>query len=292
MAMEPTPLLAGVTALAKAVHRGPMALAKCTDTDICTWSIDARAYDHIEVPDMLIGVLTQGDVRWTTKADSRTGCLRRGRIAIIPAATGVKMRPISPLLATTIHVSPERTNRTFGIDYGSALLERANLRLGLNNAFMAGSLLAIDNEIRKPTQHGSIFIDSVITALLHQVLFFGDQAIKSNGSTTLNKYKLNIVYDYVESHIDSAISLEKLASLVNLSQFHFCKSFKSATGTTPHKFVIKCRIKKAKDLLERTDKNITDIALAVGLSSHSHLSSSFRQIEGVSPSDYRKRTRC
>lgn len=286
--MEPASILEGVKALAEAVQARPMALAKCQDTDICTWSIDAKAYDHVEVPDMLIGVLTRGDVRWATKGRSRTGCFRRGRIAIIPAATGVKMQPISPLLATTVHISSERTNRVFNIDYGATLLERADLRLGLNNPFMASSLIALDQEIRQPTQNGSVFVDSVITMLLHQALFSNSQISMENAPSGLSPAMLRRVREYVEAEISGAIRLENLASLVGLSQFYFCKAFKAETGMPPHQYIIHSRVRKAKDLLANTENKIIDIALAVGFSSHAHLSSTFKQVVGVSPSLYRK----
>lgn len=288
MEVGPASILEGVKALADAIHSKPTALTKCRDTDICTWSIDAKSYNHVEVPDMLIGVLTRGDVRWATKGRSRTGCFRRGRIAIIPAATALNMEPISPLLATTVHISPERTNRVFNIDYGAKLLERANLKLGLNNPFIASSLLALDQEIRKPTQKGSIFVDSVITMLLHQALFSNSQISADNAPSGLSPAMLRRVREYIEAEISGPIRLEDLASLVGLSQFYFCKAFKAETGFTPHQYVINTRVSKAKDLLVNTEDKITDIALAVGFSSHAHLSSTFKQLVSVSPSFYRK----
>ncbi|MFA7596937.1 MAG: AraC family transcriptional regulator [Novosphingobium sp.] len=288
MAMEPASILEGVKALADATHSRPMALIKCADTDICTWSIEAKAYNHVEVPDMLIGVLTSGDVRWATQGRSRTGCFRRGRIAIIPAATALNMEPVSPLLATTVHISPERTNRVFHIDYGATLLERANLKLGLNNQLIASSLVALDREVRKPSQKGSVFVDSVIAMLLHQALFSNAQAGFSHAPSGLSPAMLRRVREYVEAEISGPIRLEDLASLAGLSQFYFCKAFKAETGVTPHQYVINTRVSRAKELLANTENRITDIALAVGFSSHAHFSSTFSRIVGTSPALYRR----
>jgi AraC family transcriptional regulator len=288
MAIEPPSILEGVKALADAVHCEPMALVQCSDTDICTWAIGPKAYDHVEVPDMLIGVLTTGDVRWVTKNKARTGCFRRGRIAIIPAATSLNMQPVSPLIATTVHISPERTNRVFNIDYGATLLERADLKLGLNNPFIASSLVALAEEIRRPTENGSIFVDSVITMLLHQALFSTGWVSHGNASSGLSPAMLRRVQDYIEAEISTSIRLEDLASLVGLSQFYFCKAFKAETGFTPHQYLLNARIRRAKEMLANPANRITDIALSVGFSSHAHLSSSFRRAVGVSPAFYRR----
>ena len=89
----------GVRALADAVHCQPVDLVQCAGSDICTWAFDSRSYEHVEVPDLLVGVLTAGDVRWRDRSDARTGCFRRGRVAVIPAATYLRMQPVSPLAA-------------------------------------------------------------------------------------------------------------------------------------------------------------------------------------------------
>ncbi|MBE9211915.1 helix-turn-helix transcriptional regulator [Plectonema cf. radiosum LEGE 06105] len=74
---------------------------------------------------------------------------------------------------------------------------------------------------------------------------------------------------------------------MNLSQYHFCRLFKQSTGITPHQYLTRCRINKAKHLLSKTELTITDIAFEVGLTNHSSFSRLFRKYVGVTPSSFR-----
>lgn len=280
--------LEGVRALSDAIHRDPLAKTTCVDTEICDWAVDLGGYEHIEVPDMLIGVLTGGDVRWATRNTARAGCFRRGRVAIIPARTWLRMRPVSPLTATTVHISPERTNRAFNIDNGSQLLEQANLRIGMNDPLVASCLTALANELKNPTEHGSIMVDSVIISLLHQVLFSANRTANMRAPGGLSAATLRKLEEYIEAQLSDPIRLADLARLVSLSEFYFCKAFKAATGMTAHQFVTSARLRQARTMLANPAMDITDIALAVGFSSHSHLCTVFRREVGTSPSLYRK----
>ena len=72
-----------------------------------------------------------------------------------------------------------------------------------------------------------------------------------------------------------------------MSQFHFSRLFKQSLDISPHQYVTKQRVEKAKTLLNKNDRLITDIALECGFNSHSHLSKKFRQLTGMTPKQYR-----
>jgi len=278
----------GVRALADAVHCQPVDQAQHAGSDICTWAFDARSYDHVEVPDLLVGVLTAGNVRWRNGSRTHSGCFRRGRVAVIPAATYLRMQPDSPLAAITVHISPERTNRIFGIDHGARLLERADLRLGLSNPLIASGLLALAAEIRHPSENGSVLTESLITMLLHQALHAPPDRSLSPGAGGLSARALALVEDYVQTHLADRIRLEDLARLAGLSPFHFSRAFKATAGKAPHQYLTDARVRQAMLLLRDPGRDITGIALDVGFSSHSHLCTTFRRVLGVSPAAYRR----
>jgi AraC family transcriptional regulator len=95
------------------------------------------------------------------------------------------------------------------------------------------------------------------------------------------------VLDYMNDHLNQNIKLSDLASLLDMSQFHFSHLFKQAIGTSPYQYLLQQRIERAKQLLKQTDQSITDIALLCGFNSHSHLSKQFRQLTGITPKAYR-----
>ncbi len=99
--------------------------------------------------------------------------------------------------------------------------------------------------------------------------------------------QLSQVLDYIHDHLDQDIRLADLATLLDMSQFHFSHLFKQAIGTPPYQYLLQQRIERAKQLLKESDRSIMDIAFLCGFNSHSHLSKQFRQLTGVTPKAYR-----
>ena len=79
-------------------------------------------------------------------------------------------------------------------------------------------------------------------------------------------------------------SLTRLARSAELSEYHFSRMFKRATGLSPSQYFIGLRMA----LLIETQRSVIDIGLEVGYSSPSHFSQVFRREVGVTPSAYRQ----
>lgn len=99
----------------------------------------------------------------------------------------------------------------------------------------------------------------------------------------LSRRQLQLVFDYINSHLDENLGLTELANLIPMSPHYFCQLFKQATGKTPHQYVIECRVKRAKELLLQRELSIADIARLVGFASQSHLNFHCKRILGVTP---------
>jgi AraC-like DNA-binding protein len=104
----------------------------------------------------------------------------------------------------------------------------------------------------------------------------------------LSRGSLKRLEEYVEANIDSALDIDELAAVVRMSPSHFARSFSRSAGLTPHRYVIQCRVAKARELLAATDLALTDIALNVGFSDQSHFSRRFQELVGVPPGAYRR----
>ena len=85
------------------------------------------------------------------------------------------------------------------------------------------------------------------------------------------------------------LTLEELGRAVNVSPFHLARSFRRHTGYTLHEYRMALRLKAALERLALGDEDVAVIARAVGFSSHSHLTASFRRAFGVLPSCVRRR---
>ena len=93
---------------------------------------------------------------------------------------------------------------------------------------------------------------------------------------------------YIEEHLEGDLSLEAMAAEVEVSPLYLARAFKTATGRSPHQYVLARRLERAKELLRNTDTPIVEVALAAGFSSQSHLSNWFGRLVGLSPAVYRR----
>ena len=104
----------------------------------------------------------------------------------------------------------------------------------------------------------------------------------------LPAFKLKRVLNAMERSLSEAFCLGNLADEAGMSEYHFSRLFKRATGLSPSRYFIRLRMTKARQLLIETDMSIIDAGLEVGYSSASHFSQAFKREVGVLPSHYRK----
>jgi len=95
------------------------------------------------------------------------------------------------------------------------------------------------------------------------------------------------VSEYVESHLSESVDLAKLAATAGLSVYHFARAFKRSQGITPHGYLVRRRVERAREMLARTDLSLAEIACAAGFSDQSHLARHFRQMLGTTPGELR-----
>lgn len=87
------------------------------------------------------------------------------------------------------------------------------------------------------------------------------------------------------------VYLPDVAAHANLSPYHFLRVYKRAYGETPHEFLTRLRIERAKTLLARGSHNVTEACFEVGFSSLGSFSALFAHRVGLSPSEYRRYAR-
>jgi AraC family transcriptional regulator len=100
--------------------------------------------------------------------------------------------------------------------------------------------------------------------------------------------RVNRVIDYIEANIDRELSLKELADVAGFSSFHFHRIFGALVGETLNGFIQRIRIEKAASMLvQNQKKTIISIALDCGFSGASTFAREFRNVFGMSASDWR-----
>jgi AraC family transcriptional regulator len=107
-------------------------------------------------------------------------------------------------------------------------------------------------------------------------------------TSALPGFKLRRVTDWMAEHLAEEFSLGRLAEQAGMSEFHFNRLFKRATGVPPSQYQIKLRMDAARRLMRETKRSVITIANEVGYSNPSHFAQLFRKETGLSPTDYRR----
>lgn len=137
---------------------------------------------------------------------------------------------------------------------------------------------------------GTLYADSLMTALATRLLYTvrSEKASATSRISPLPPRPLRRVLEHMRANLSANLDLVTLAAETGYSRAHFLRTFRAATGQTPHRYLIELRLEKARTLLATGAMPLIDIAAECGFSSHAHLTSAFRSRFGVSPSAYRR----
>ena len=102
--------------------------------------------------------------------------------------------------------------------------------------------------------------------------------------------RLSLIDSFISKNLGAKITVPDMATLAGLSVHEFIRQFKKIRGISPYRYVVRKRVLAARRLLAEGDDSIADIAYAVGFSSQSHLTVTFREHFGTSPGHYRRAT--
>nr|WP_228057146.1 AraC family transcriptional regulator [Tychonema sp. LEGE 07203] len=149
--------------------------------------------------------------------------------------------------------------------------------------------LALKEELAAGGADSRLYAESMATALSVHLLrrYCSFKKEIKNYTGGLCKYQLRQVFNYIDEHLDRNLSLKNLSSAVQISPHYFASLFKQSTGVTPHQYVMKCRIEKAKQLLRRRELTLVEICHQVGFQIQSHFTRVFRQQVKTTPKAYR-----
>ena len=154
-----------------------------------------------------------------------------------------------------------------------------------------GALVAaVHTEMVAGYPSGQLFVDSVEQAMA--VSLVKDHAVRHRPVEMyrggLGSARLRRIKELVHVKMEDDLSLDEMAQSVGLSTAHFGRMFRKSTGETPHQFVLRQKIERAKAMLRAPDARILDVAVACGFKTQQHFAQVFRDVCRVSPTEYRQ----
>jgi AraC family transcriptional regulator len=152
--------------------------------------------------------------------------------------------------------------------------------------------LSLLSEMKTGGLGGELLAESLANVLaLHLVRHHSSLGHRSKRKTERgggsSKRALGRATDYVNDNLPRKLTLADMAGAARMSPYHFARSFKAATGLSPHRYVIQRRVERAKALLTGTDLTIFEVAKAVGFANQSHLAFHVGRLLGASPKTLR-----
>jgi len=94
--------------------------------------------------------------------------------------------------------------------------------------------------------------------------------------------------ELLASHLDGSIRLATLARECGLSVSHFARSFRQSFGTSAHRYLMRQRVEKSKELLTRSHRPLSEVALDAGFADQAAFSRTFKAMVGSSPGQWRR----
>jgi transcriptional regulator GlxA family with amidase domain len=155
----------------------------------------------------------------------------------------------------------------------------------------AGSASAIDLAIHLVrNDHGSQMANLVARQLVVAPHRHGGQAqfVTTPATTVAPDDNLAGTLEWVVGHLDQDLSLATMAHNANLSTRQFSRRFRETTGTTPHQWLLRQRVLRARELLELGTMSVEEVAHHSGFGSTAAMRPHFRRFVTTSPAAYKR----
>jgi AraC family transcriptional regulator len=273
---------------------GKLVSSQITDTESIRIEILKRTSGpklqwHFRQPEFTLFWFRKGCATFRATVDGRPidrSFRASGNLAFFPACVEIEGE---------FDVDPELDYAVVFVDPAFA---RTRLKSEIENARVAFAHVALTRgleelcrEAASPDNVFELFAEGWASQALAHIsrVTRGDELQRKKPCNPLSSRKMRRLEEYVGENLGKPLSLAEMSGVVDLSKRHFLRAFREATGTTPHRFVLRLRIEEAKRRLIETDDAMTEVAFAVGFGSSQQFATRFRSATGVTPSSFRLR---
>jgi len=142
----------------------------------------------------------------------------------------------------------------------------------------------------RPDETNQLFVDHMMLALTAHVAqtYGGLRRSAELARGGLAPWQMKRACERLESDLGGKLSLHQIAAEFDLSVSHFSRAFRISTGLPPHQWLLRQRVKAAKQLMGVRDLPLSEIAMSAGFANQSHFTRVFSAVIGVSPGVWRR----
>lgn len=212
---------------------------------------------------------------------------------VIPKGSIVLFKPKEP---HAYHFTPEHISNIYWVTFnGSRVHEYLDYYEIPNNSntFYVGTssiMQLIFNQMSEEITTKNPNHEALLRLLLQQLLLLMNRSLKDKDTLLAEEAnEIESAIHYFNINYNKPITIEEYTSNHSISENWFINRFKNSMKVTPMQYILQLRIQAAKTYLENTDKNITEIANAVGYDNPLYFSRLFKKNTGLSPKEYRKK---
>ncbi|HEY6256759.1 MAG TPA: AraC family transcriptional regulator [Xanthobacteraceae bacterium] len=210
------------------------------------------------------------------------------KLTFIPAGCAFSgwMKPMASLQATLLYIDP---GMLMVDGAGSASVAEIRPRLFFDDDTIWQTVRKLKAQIGSTQMQDRLYAEALGAVLAHEIVRLDDRVgalPPMRGG--LAAWQQRRVVEFIEEHLADEFPLAALASLAQLSTYHFARAFKRSFGIPPHRYHTNRRIERARALLTNPTTSVADVALKVGFSGASAFAATFRRTTGQTPTDFRR----
>jgi AraC family transcriptional regulator len=265
------------------------------------WSgLDARLIDtcggpkvHPAMPRYCVGMLIGSPVivTWRSSGQPRHRLQVPGDIHIVPLGHSATWEDDQPTQYLGISLMPSLMSlaaEELRVNLDCLSLP---LQMQLRDEKMEHIALAIKAELEEQNRHDRVCGEGLGLALAAQLIRKYGQVRSNRLPRGLSPRQEENVKDFICQNLTKDFSLGELAAVASMSPSHFRVLFRQSVGLPVHKYVIKCRVDYAVELLSKTSMKLSDVALNAGFADQSHMSRCMRRVIGLTPAEVKRSVR-
>jgi AraC family transcriptional regulator len=248
-----------------------------------------RSKEHLIT--IALGGNCQGEIHTANGVHSSNH--HRGSVCIIPAGQHYQARLLGESEHLAMYIEPSLLLHAVPASHTTGVVEVVET-CSPSDPVISNVALALLAELNSSERgagavSGRLYTESLANVLavhlLRHYTSFGSDTQRLTGG--LSGQRLRLVKEYITDNYGRDLSIAELAGIAGMSPFHFAREFKRTTGTTPHQYLIKFRINRAKALLAESKIPLVEVSYRSGFSHQSHFTRLFHRVTGTTPHSYR-----